>query len=97
MYRYSCLFLKLLSLNMSHCDWLISDLDRSSILSSCSIGDCCKDGITFDQAWLILQAHRARALGPRPLGGPQKRETMVGRERERERGGEKEKRKKESK
>ena len=58
------------------------------------------------QAWLILRAHRARALGPRPLGGPQKWEKRGkkvgrerGRERERERGGrrEKEKRKKESK
>ena len=47
------------------------------------------------QAWLILRAHRARALGPRPLGGPQKwekrgkkeeteRETHTERERERE-------------
>ena len=29
-----------------------------------------------NQAWLILRAHRARALGPRPLGGPQKWEKM---------------------
>ena len=59
-------------------------------------------GLAELQAWLILQAHRARALGPRSLGGPQKYEKegeKAGRERERERErrGEKEKRKKESK
>ena len=46
---------------------------------------------TLHQAWLILRAHRARALGPRPLGGPQKWERRVEDGRER---GEKEKRKK---
>ena len=53
--------------------------------------------MALTEAWLILQAHRARALGPRPPGGPQnweKRGNKVGRERERERGRRKKKERK---